>query len=119
MSTASNSANQGKPADATMVPVFYSIVVYPGIGQWMQKRQAFALFYGIVFFLFASIFAWIFYTYLRQVIPIIQDALAGTSPAEERTLPPLSTILKPFAALMIIYFANVMDVIRARMKLKT
>ena len=107
-----------KPADDSMVPVFYSIVVYPGVGQWMQHRKTFSLFYGIVFFIFACIFAWIFYKYLSQVIPIIRNALEGALPGGSAELPPLSTILKPFTAVMIVYFANVADVIRGRSRLR-
>lgn len=103
--------------DGSWVPVFWSIVVYPGIGQWMQRRRNASSFYLGVFTLLAALFAWVLYTYLSQLLPILTDALAGNG-VEGREIPPLNVILKPFAAVLFVYAANVVDVLRGRSQVR-
>ena len=103
--------------DASWAPVFCSVAVFPGIGQWMQRRRNAGTFYAGVFLFLAVMFTWVLIVYLKQAIPVIRDALAGV-PLEGRELPPLRAILMPFAVVMFIYIANVVDVLRGRLQLK-
>lgn len=100
--------------DGSWNPVILSVVVYPGIGQWMQRRYPASLLFGSTFTIMAAVFVFIFLRYLREVIPLFQQALAGEllTPAE---LPALLTIIKPFGILMFIYLANVVDILRGRL----
>lgn len=107
---------QPKKPDASWLPVLMSVAVYPGIGQWMQKRQTAGSIYVAFFTIIAALFAWTLFIYLREVISVIQEALNGT--ADQGTaLPPLGNILKPFAVVLFIYLGNVVDVLRGRFEL--
>ncbi|HMO50294.1 MAG TPA: hypothetical protein PKE26_09270 [Kiritimatiellia bacterium] len=105
-----------KPGDPSWVPVFWSIVVYPGIGQWMQNRRNAGTFYAAVFTVLAFFFTWILITYLLHVVPILRDALQGL-PLEGREIPPLRAIVQPFGAVLFVYIGNVIDVLRGRLQL--
>lgn len=106
-----------KQGDASWVPVFWSVAVFPGTGQWMQRRRNAGTFYAGVFLFLAVMLAWVLIVYLKQAIPVIRDALAGV-PLEGRELPPLRAILMPFFAVMFVYVANAVDVLRGRLQLK-
>lgn len=102
--------------DASWFPVLASVTLYPGIGQWMQKRRFAAVGYFTVFTIMAAIFTWIFYRYLQEVIPLIRAALLGELD-DPTGIPSLETILKPFAAVLFIYAGNCVDVMIGRLKL--
>jgi hypothetical protein len=103
--------------DASWTPVFYSIVVFPGIGQWLQRRYNAGLFYAAVFALLGFAFAIVLWNYLAVVVPILRDALAGAD-LTDRTIPPLRQILNPFYAVLFVYVANTIDVLRGRQNLR-
>lgn len=103
--------------NSSWLPVIMSIVVYPGVGQWMQKRRNIAMLYMVAFTIMALLFTWILVVYLQHVIPIVVDALEGNS-VEGQKLPPLKQVLRPFAIVMFIYTANVFDAVRGRMILR-
>jgi len=105
-----------KSGDASWAPVFWSIAVYPGIGQWMQQRRNAGTFYCTVFTVLALMFSLVLFSYLRQVIPVMRDALQGL-PLEGREIPPLTVILQPFGAVLFVYIANAVDVLRGRANL--
>jgi hypothetical protein len=111
MTNESTAAN--KSGDASWTPVILSVAIYPGIGQWMQKRRNAGTFYLAAFTLISLLFSWILFLYLREVIPLLRDALQG-QPLDGREFPPLRELLHPFGGLLFIYFANVIDVLRGR-----
>jgi len=102
-----------KDPDSSWSPVVMSVVVYPGIGQFMQKRFGWGTVYAITFTLMGIIFVKIFHTYIMEVIPVFQRALLGEL-SEPATIPPIKNLIQPLAALLIIYFGNVVDVLRGR-----
>lgn len=106
-----------RPPDGSWSPVILSVVVYPGIGQWMQKRYVSASVYGIIFGLMAVLFAIVLYQYLRDAVAILHAALDGRSDGPT-ALPPLKIILQPFAIVLFIYLANVVDVLRGRLQVR-
>lgn len=103
--------------DGSWSPVILSAVVYPGIGQWMQKRYVSASVYGIIFGLMAVLFAVVLYQYLREAVAILHAVLDGRSDGPT-SLPPLKIILQPFAIVLFIYLANVVDVLRGRLQVR-
>lgn len=113
---ASTPATKRQP-DGSWTPVILSVAVYPGIGQWLQKRYASGSVYGIIFGLMAILFAVVFYRYMCDVVPILQAALErrydGTPP-----VPPLKILIQPFGIVLLIYLANVVDVLRGRLQVR-
>jgi len=103
--------------NASWLPVIMSVVVYPGVGQWMQKRRVSGSVYLVMFTLMAILFTWVLVVYLKQLMPVLISALEGTT-IEGQETPPLKSILHPFAVVMFIYFANVVDVLRGRIQLR-
>jgi len=104
--------------DGSWTPVILSVVVYPGIGQWMQKRYVSGSVYGIIFGLMAVLFAVVFYQYLRDAVAILHAALEGRTEGPT-SLPPLKIIIQPFVMVLFIYLANVVDVLRGRLQVRT
>lgn len=102
--------------DASWTPVIWSIAVFPGLGQWMQRRRDTGTFYASVFLILSILFAWVLVVYLKQAVPVLRDTFTGVN-TEGQTLPPVSAILKPFGAVLFVYFANVVDVLRGRTNL--
>jgi len=111
------SPQNAKLGDASWLPVIISIAVYPGVGQWMQKRRVSGSVYLVMFTLMAILFTWVLVVYLKQLMPVMIDALQGST-VEGREIPPLKSILQPFAIVLFIYFANVVDVLRGRIQLR-
>jgi len=111
-----NTDSKRKVPDASWNPVVMSVFVYPGVGQWMQKRQTAGSLYVTFFTVISALFLLTFYRYMREVIPIIQQAFE-TNFNDELSLPPLTSILKPFTIVLFIYAGNVVDVLRGRMQL--
>ena len=101
--------------DGSWNPVIMSVVVFPGIGQWMQKRHVSGSIYATIFGLMGTLFTMVLYTYMKNLIPLFQQALRGElmEPAE---IPPLKTLIQPFALVLFIYIANVVDVLRGRLQ---
>lgn len=102
--------------DGSWFPVIMSAAVYPGVGQWMQKRRNAGTFYCFVFTVICLMFALALYAYLRETIPILLNAIEGIY-EEGQEIPPLKQILKPFGAVLFIYTANVVDVLKGRAQL--
>ncbi len=113
----SEPAKNKRPPDNTWVPVIWSVVVFPGIGQWLQQRRNAGTFYCAVFSLLALVFTRIMYLYLSEVVPLMRDALMG-EPLHDRTFPPLKNIIMPFGAVLFVYLANVVDVLKGRLQLQ-
>lgn len=103
--------------DASWLPVIMSIVVYPGIGQWMQKRRVSGSVYLVMFTLVAILFTWVLVVYLKELLPLIQAAFEGNL-KEGQTFPPLKSVLQPFAIVLFVYFANAVDVLRGRIQIR-
>lgn len=104
-----------KDPDGSWNPVIMSVVVFPGIGQWMQKRHVSGSIYAIIFALMGTLFSMVLYKYVKGLIPIFQQALQGQV-IESAEIPPLKIVIQPFAIVIFIYFANVVDVLRGRLQ---
>jgi hypothetical protein len=102
--------------DTSWNPVILSVVVYPGIGQFMQRRMFPALAYFCAFTLIVLVFSRITHLYLKEVVELFNRALSGEA-VDAQGLPPIKYLLKPLAVLLLIYFANVFDIFRGRSKL--
>ena len=102
-----------KPADGSWLPVIMSLAVYPGIGQWMQQRRNAGTFYFFVFTVIAVMFCFVLFVYCREVVPILLNAIEGRY-EEGQELPSAMRIVKPLGAVLFVYLANAVDVLRGR-----
>jgi len=109
-------AKNSKPGDATWFPVILSLAVYPGIGQWRQKRHNAGTFYFFVFTIISIMFCWMLFLYLYEAVPILLNALEGRF-EEGQEFPPAMRVLKPLFAVTFVYLANAVDVLRGRSQL--
>jgi len=112
----SSPAKPPRKPDVSWNPVILSVVVYPGIGQFMQRRMFPALAYFCAFTLIVLVFSRITHLYMKQVLELFNLALSGET-VDAQGLPPIKILLKPFAVLMLIYLANVFDIFRGRCRL--
>ena len=101
--------------DTSWNPVIYSVIIYPGIGQWMQKRRATGVFFGAAFTVVILVLTVVITAYVKQIIPLFEQALAGSEVTVQQ-LPPLKSTLQPFTFMMVVYLANVIDVLWGRRK---
>lgn len=83
-----------------MKPVLFSIAVLPGLGQWRQRRYNAGTFYMAGFLILALMFA-----------VILVDQLRTGAEWD-------NGIFKPLGAVLFVYFANVIDVLRGRLNLR-
>lgn len=97
-------------------PIFLSALVYPGSGQFLQRRWLAGLFYSVVFTIF---FCLLLSAVLKPLMGTLDAAFSWAARQENR---PFQTISVPrvivlFAGLVLLYVANVTDVIRAARRL--
>lgn len=88
-----------KPGDESFRPVLYSMLVLPGLGQWKQRRYNAGTFYMAGFLILALMLAVILFDQMR--------AGAGWDKG----------LFKPLGAVLFVYVANVIDVLRGRLQL--
>ena len=96
--------SQSKKTDASsLVPVLLSALVYPGAGQFLQKRFTWGIVYGVAFtvvFIVCCVFT-------VRIVPGYFTAFlrGGELPAPEGWDP----VIKSLVASLVIYAANVYD----------
>jgi hypothetical protein len=94
------------------VPIMLSAFVYPGLGQFVQRRWAAGLIYLLSFTVFFVIFGRNVLVPLFQTLQAVLDFAAGEGNGKMVSASPLG-ILVPFGLSTLIFFASLMDVIRA------
>jgi hypothetical protein len=92
--------SKSKTGDASITPVLLSIAVLPGLGQWMQRRYNAGTFYLAGFSLLS----------MMTVVILIRQFMSGSLPDTD--------FVKPLGAVLFIYVANVIDVLRGRLQLQ-
>jgi len=94
-------------------PVLVSAFVYPGGGQFLQKRKLAGTLYALVFTLFLVI---LFYEVLRPLVANVNAALdwAAEGKNEEFRQISFAGVLLTFLAALITYIMNLVDVTRAQ-----
>jgi uncharacterized integral membrane protein len=96
-------------------PMMLSAFVYPGAGQFLQKRWIAGTLFSILFTIFslALIFE-VFKPMFHNVNVALNFAAAqGDQPFEGISL---SKVILSFIALMVVYIANILDILRANRK---
>lgn len=91
------------------MPILYSACVFPGTGQFMQKRMVAGLLYSIACGIAVLVFLAVFTRYFHPIAQGWADRLIGDH-VSHPDAPPARTLLKPGLYLLAIYFANVYDV---------
>lgn len=91
------------------LPILYSAFVYPGAGQFLQKRPFAGWAYAVCATVFLVLFAAVLAQYFREVVAAVRAMLEGTyAPAQDE--PHVRQLLMPGALLLAIHLANVFDV---------
>lgn len=98
-----NARRQSLPAWGGMGPVFLSALVYPGIGQMVQRRWVPGVMYAV---LFSGVFGWLT---IRFVLMIVQ--LWATADFSKPTVdaPSLGAIGWPFLLSLLVWLASLID----------
>jgi len=84
--------------------ILVSGFVFPGVGQFVQKRWLAGVLFGGVF---SVLFCLLLVQCYRTIAAFYRIGLAGTVPDEE--LPPMAWILGLFGACLVVYVANIGD----------
>lgn len=95
---------EGGPRWQGMGPVFLSAVVFPGVGQWMQRRWVAGSAYAVVF---GVAFGWLIVRCLK-VLKAYYDLAFDFNHATGEA-PSLVAIVIPFVLSMAIYLVNLVD----------
>lgn len=89
-------------------PVLYSAAIFPGFGQWRQRRPAAALLYGGAGVLSTLLFLLMLYRYGLDAIRIFRGAWTwGVEPDEVRAV--LIPLMKSSGFLIGVYLASLYD----------
>jgi hypothetical protein len=89
-------------------PVLYSAFIFPGMGQYMQRRRGMALLYGLSAGVATLLFLVVFTRYFYTITQGLADKLLGQY-VPDPDAPPLRSLLMPGVYLLAIYLANVYD----------
>lgn len=100
------------------MPIFYSAAVCPGLGQYLQRRKAAALVYGICFTFFFAIFVTVAVRYLHEVWIVLAAWWSDSGYDLETHRPSLQPMARPGLVLLAVYLANVFDTTVAYLKQK-
>lgn len=103
-----SSPNLGGSSKPSLKPLLYSAAIFPGIGQWMQKRPVAAFVYGGAGTIASLIFIAVLWQSMSDAIRIIHGAWTwGINPEDVRAV--FTPLLKSSAFLLVVYLANVYD----------
>lgn len=102
------------PADLSRtgrLPLIVSAFVYPGAGQFMQRRWVPAVFFSASF---TALLLWLLFGVIVPLFRTLQSVLDWASTGADEPLAPISmlNVLIPFLAALLIYLANLADVVR-------
>jgi len=101
-----------KTAKPSRVPMLVSAFVYPGAGQFVQKRRIAGTAYAL---LFTICIGFLFYDVFRPLVVNVIAALDWADAGTNRPFEELSVVgvLVPFLAGLLVYVMNLADVARA------
>lgn len=89
-------------------PILYSAAIFPGTGQWMQRRVAAALVYGSAGALATVLFVAMLARHGLEMVRVMRGAWTwGIDPNEVQTV--VGPIVKTGGFLIAVYFANLFD----------
>ena len=89
-------------------PILCSAFIFPGIGQYLQRRMLHALLYGITGAIATIIFLIVFTRYFYTITQGLADKFLGVY-VPDPDAPPLRSLLMPGVYMVAIYLANVYD----------
>ena len=98
------------PAQISRLPILYSALVYPGSGQFMMGRPVMGLAFAACFTIALAVFLVFFVRYLRDAVEFLRICWSGRYSGTEAA-PSLRPLLMPFVYLLLVYLANLYDVI--------
>lgn len=106
----------GEPAKSDRTPVMLSAFVYPGAGQFLQKRWIAGALFSILFTIFSLILIFEVFKPMFNNINVALNWAASQQNDQPFEGISLSRVLISFMAMIAIYIANIMDVQRANRK---
>lgn len=97
---------------ADKTPIFLSALVYPGAGQFLQRRWKAGLFFSVAFTLF---FVLLLFAVITPLVSSLDAAFQWAAHQQNRPFQAISVprVVTSFLACVILYVANLADVTRA------
>ena len=101
------------PALTGRLPVILSALVYPGAGQYYQKRWLAGTLYALLFTLAAGLLV---YHVFKPMLHNLQAVMSWSADQLDAPLESirLGWVLGSFALLLLVYLGNLLDVLHAR-----
>lgn len=106
--TADTKDRNPPPPTPARLPILMSAVVYPGVGQYMQRRWMAALVYAVSFTVFIALSLWLAFREFLVLLRSFEHAIE-TGAAYKMHAPVMKPILKSGGLAVLIYLANVYD----------
>jgi uncharacterized metal-binding protein len=100
------------PPTGDKTPIFLSALVYPGAGQFLQRRWLVGLFYSVTF---TILFVLLLSAVLKPLMGTLDAAFRWAAQQENRPFQTISAVrvIVLFVGLIMVYVANLTDVVRA------
>jgi hypothetical protein len=93
------------------LPILMSAVVFPGVGQFMQRRQAAGWMYALCFAVVVALFLTVLFRELSMAISTLRRVLATATPVDpDEAIVHWGPLIKMGGVLVLIYAANLYDV---------
>jgi hypothetical protein len=93
-----------------------SAFVYPGAGQFLQKRWAAGTLYSVLFTIFSLILIFEVFKPMFRNLDVVLNWAASQQNDQQFEGISLSTIVVSFIAMMVVYIVNIIDVARENRK---
>ncbi len=88
--------------------ILHSAFIFPGAGQYLQKRRGPALLYAVTGGFATALFLFMFARYFHTITQGLVDKIMGTY-VPDPNAPPLRSLLMPGVYLLIVYLASLYD----------
>lgn len=90
-------------------PIFYSALIYPGVGQYMTGRKTVGVICAVCFTLALVVFLAVFIRFFNEAAHVLKATWQGTYIPEE-DMPSRRALFMPLVYVLLVYLANVYDV---------
>ena len=97
------------PMRVDRLPILYSALIYPGVGQYMTGRKTVGVICAICFTIALAIFLTFFIRFFNEAVHVLKATWDGTYRPEEG-MPERRALLMPLVYVVLVYLANLYDV---------
>jgi hypothetical protein len=105
-----------EPAKSDRTPMMLSAFIYPGAGQFLQKRWIAGTLYSVLFTIFSLVLIFEVFKPMFRNINVALNWAASQQNDQQFEGISLSRVAVSFIAMMAVYIANIVDIVHVNRK---